>query len=287
MVIRNDCTKQLIIDRVRHFRRFETPYFLKCIDEITFYNTGKEVSSVKYTLDTFLPSLHIFDSNGELLEFYGCSDAGDNECLDIEINFPNNRPLSCEDYRTIRLEFIQEVDPLELKRTLIRIPVNETASLYIFLELPDNYIFSRLHYGILDKNNDDELENVNLTVKKGEYFLNISSKPIENTANLYIIFEHEIRKTLSGWYNMGVVFGIISAVSIPFLYLSNYSEAIGIAKLASFVISYLFIIKGWLFTKNMDKALIHLDSKYRFLIYLIFLEITLMILHYIIFIQNE
>lgn len=279
-------SNQLIIDRVRHFRRFETPFFLKCVEEITFYNTKEELSSVTYILDTFRPSLHIFDSNGQQLEFYGSSDREDNEGLKIKIDFPKERPISYGDFRTIRLEFVQEVNPLELKQTFTRIPLNETASFYVFLELPENYVFSRLHYGILDKNNED-VENVKLAIKKGDSFLNISSKAIKNTANLYIIFEYEIRGTLSGWYNMGWFFGLISAISTPLLYLYNPKGAIGIATSAGFVISYLFIIKGWLFTKNMDKALINLDSWYRRLIWLIFLEIAALTLHYNIFINHE
>lgn len=276
METRNDCTNQLIIDRVRHFQRFETPFSLKCNEEITFRNTGEDLSSVTYILDAHRPTLYIFDTNGEQLEFYGCSD---DDKRKIEINFPMNRPLYCGDYRTIRLEYVREVNPKYLKQTLIKIPVNETASLYVSLELPENYIFSRLHYGILDKNNDD-LKSVELDFRKGDSVLNISSKPIKNTANLYIIFEHEMRGTLSGWYYMGSIFGIISLVSIPILYIYNPSDIVRISTSGSFVISYLFIIKGWLFTKNMDKDLIHIDSRYRYLIWIIFLEIILMALHY-------
>lgn len=53
---------QLILDRVRHFRQFETPSSMKCIDEITFLNNGEELSSVKYDIEYFRPFLHIFDS---------------------------------------------------------------------------------------------------------------------------------------------------------------------------------------------------------------------------------
>lgn len=284
-----DGTEQLIIDRVRYFRRFETPSLIKCIDEITFYNTGEELSSVKYIFESFRASLRIFDSNGEQLEFYGYSDNEDKESPKIAIDFPKARPLSCGDHRTIRLEFVQEAPPLKLfKQIYFTVPLHETASLHFFLELPENYVFSILHYGVLDKNNAT-VEDAKLAIDKGDSFLNVSSIAAANdTGNLYIIFEHKIRVTLSGWYTMGKVFGTISVISIPLLYHFNPSGMVGIATAASFVISYMFIIKGWLFTKNMDKALTDLDSKYRFLIWLIFLEITFMALHYsLIFTRNE
>ena len=84
-------TEEIIIDRVRHFRRFIIPSLMKCIDEITFYNTGKELNGVKYALEYFRPSLHIFDSNGEQLEFYGAKDSRESG-REIYIDFPKHRP---------------------------------------------------------------------------------------------------------------------------------------------------------------------------------------------------
>lgn len=276
--------QQITIDRVRHFRRFKTPSLIECIDEITFYNTGGEISSVEYILDSFSPSLHIFDSNGNQLEFHGDhedEDEDENEIgFKIRIDFPIDKAMSQGEFRTIRIEFIKEVNPETFKDVLITVPLHETASVYVFLEECDNYDFSTIHYGALDENYN-LVENDNMTVYRGESFWHIASKAAKNNSGLlYIIFKHKITKTLHSWIIMGLIFGFISAFFIWRSYHFNPSNAVGIATYTGFIISYLFIIKGWLFSKNMDKKLIQYDLSYRFLISILFFEITGILVHY-------
>lgn len=271
-------TRQIVIDRVRHFRQFETPTLMKCVDELTFYNNGEELSSVKYTLNDFLPSLHVFDSTGNQLEFYGSTDSKNKESLEINIDFPYERPLYSGEYRTIRLEYIQEAEALENLGAKIIIPLHEGTSIYTFIEQCEHYEFI-VRYGILDKGGE-KVDNTNLNINRGDSFFHIYFKVTQNNNSLYLHIEHKIAKTLSGWYNMGAAFGVISFISIPILYHYNPLYIRGIATSASFVISYLFIIKGWLFSKNMDKKLEYYDSFYKILICLIFLEVIFMLLHY-------
>lgn len=279
--------EQIIIDRVRHFRQFETPSLMKCVDEITFYNTGQELPTIKYILGTFRPSLHIFDSNGQQLEFYSSTNSEKKENREIYIDFPKQKPLSNGEFRTIKLEYVQEVKASLSDKLKLTIPLHETASVYTFIEQCENYGLS-VHYGVLDANNC-KVENLNQTIVKGDSFFNIYYKAVKNNSNLYlfIVLQHKITKTLSDWYNMSIIFGVISAISLPFLYHYNPYGVTGIATYAAFVISYLFIIKGWLFSKNMDKKMIKYDKRYQYLIWVIFLEITLMTIHYgIIFIRQ-
>ena len=276
---------QIIIDRVRHFRKFETPSLMKCIDEITFLNnTEEEIETVTYTLDDFLPGLHIFDSTGEQLEFYGSGHSGNKVGREIDIDFPSDKPLLGGRYKTLRFEYIRET----VKNAVgakIKIPLPEHASIYTFIEQCENYEFT-VSYGILDKNKE-EVGNVDLKIIRGNSFFNIYFKAPEKESNLYIILDHKVAKTVLNWYKMGAIFGFISAIAIRFLYHYNPQNVVGIATASSFVISYLFIIKGWLFTKNMDRSLKKMDLLYQILICLIFLEITIMLLHYsYIYIRN-
>lgn len=272
--------QQITIDRVRYFRRFKTPSLMECIDEITFYNTGGEISSVEYILDSFSPSLHIFDSNDNQLEFHGDHDDENEIGFEIRIDFPVDKAMSKDEFRTIRIKYIKEVKPEALKKILMTVPLHETASVYVFLEECDNYDFSTIHYGVVDENYD-LVENANMTVYRGESFWHISSKAAKNNSGLlYIIFKHKIAKTLSLWIIMGLTFGLISAFFIWRSYHFNPSNALGITTYAGFTISYLFIIKGWLFSKNMDKRLIQYDFLYILLIFVLFCEITGIIVHY-------
>ena len=272
--------QQIVIDRVRHFRKFETPFLMKCVDEITFYNSGEELQSVDYVLDEFRLCLHIFDSYGTQLEFHGNSKDENNTGSEIHIDFPKDRAISQNEFKTIRLEYITENNCINLTNVKITAPLPENASVYVFLEECENYDFSTIHYGVLDENYD-EVKDAHLTVSKGDSFLNVSSKATEiNNSTLHIIFNHKITKTLSAWIKMGLIFGSASALSIWPSYHFNPSNAMGITTYVGFAISFLFIIKGWLFSKNMDKKLISYDLYYRLLIWILFFEIAGVILHY-------
>lgn len=272
--------EQIVIDRVRHFRQFKTPSLMECIDEITFYNTGGEISSVEYNLEFFIPSLHIFDSNGNHLEFHGDHEDENNLGFKIRIDFPVDKAMSQDEFRTIRIEYIKEVKPSSVKNIQITVPLHETASVYVFLEECENYAFSTIYYGVLDANHD-LVENANITVYRGESFLYLTSKAAKNDSGLlHIIFKHKITKTLHLWIVMGIIFGFISVFSIWQSYHFNPLNALGITTYTGFIISYLFIIKGWLFSKNMDNKLIRYDNIYKSLVFILFAEITGILIHY-------
>lgn len=271
---------QIVIDRVRHFRRLETPSLMKCIDEITFHNIGKELSSVEYILDSFRPSLHIFDSNRNQLEFHGDYEDGNEIGFEIQIDFPKDKAISKDEFKTISLEYIIEVKPSASQTMLITVPLHETASVYVFLEHCENYDFSTIHYGALD-DNYNLVENADLITDRGESFWYVVAKGAENNSSLlHIIFKHKITKALSSWIKIGIVLGCTSLPLIYILYHFHPSNIMDIIMFAGFIISFLFIIKGWLFSKNMEKSLIMYDSIYRALVLSLFAEIAGIVLHY-------
>jgi len=273
-------TEQIIIDRVRHTRRLKTPSLMECIDEITFHNTGGEISSVEYFFDSFIPSLHIFDSTGNQLEFHGDYEDENEIVFKIRIDFPVDKAMSQDEFKTIRIEYILEVKAASVKEIIITVPLLDTASYYVFLEECDNYDFSTIHYGVLDENHDF-VENANMTVYRGDSFWSIALKADKNNSGLlYIIFKQKITKTLNLWIKMGVIFGPISSIFIWGSYHFNPSNALGITTYTGFIISYLFIIKGWLFSRNMEKTLIWYDHIYKFFIFILFAEMTGILIHY-------
>ncbi|MCK4798452.1 MAG: hypothetical protein KAT05_13815 [Spirochaetes bacterium] len=269
-------TETIEIDRVRIFRKFETPSLMKCVDEITFYNKGEDASGVYYLVNGFLPALHIFDSNGEQLNFDGYSN---DDKSGLEIIFPADRLLKSEEYRTIRLEFIQEEKPLEYEALLITLPLYETASVYAFIEQCENYDLI-VNYGVFDTD-FNEVKNVELEVKEGEKFFHIFSKAnMNNNSTIYILPEHKIPETLSRWYKMSSCFGGITLLSTPILYHYNPIGISRIVTTAALVITYFFFIKSWLFSKNIDKTIMKYDTIFRIMIWIIFFEIIIISLHY-------
>lgn len=268
-------TGQIIIDRVRYFHQFETPSSIKSIEEITFNNKGAGVSSIEYYLGAFRPFLHIFDSNGEQLEFCGCADVENEPSYKIKIEFPKERHLDYGKCRTIRLEYVQKVKEMDVRIARIIAYWPGTANIYTFIKQCENYEFI-VHYWVEDKENN-ELENV-LKVEKGSSFIHLYSKAIKNDCNIIINLEHKIPSSLSKWYNIGATFGIISFVSIPILYNYNPEGIKEIVGFAVLVITILIIIKGWLFSKNMDRQLKNYDLFYQALIVMIFAAILAMYL---------
>lgn len=266
-------SEQITINRVRYFYEFETPSTLKVIEEITFYNKGSTIFIVKYILDSFRPFLHIFDLNGEPLEFYGRSspqnqpNSETNSRLEINIKFPEKRPLFQDDYRTIRLEYINEVQEMESQSAVLEVPLHKTANIYAFVKQCKNYDFVA-HYGILSG------EDNNLSINKSDSFFHIYSKPDKSdNRTLLIVIKHKIPRPLLSWYILGGVFGAASVILIPVLYYLNPSGIKEFLPFTAAVISTLIIIKGWLSFKDVDKKLGIYDILYRALIIILLVEI--------------
>lgn len=269
-------TEQIIIDRLRYFYHFQTPSTIKCTDEVTFHNRGEEIQIVEYPIGSFRPFLHVFDSNGKQLEFYG---ENDKSLGKIYILFPKENPISKGEYRTIRIEYIKEgIAEKKSKITFFDVPLNETASVYIFIRQCENYEF-QAHYWVLDKNNHS-IENPDLIAGKGDTFLHIYSKANKDKGLLQIHIKHKIQKPLLMWIQLGLICGIALVLTLLILYFKEPTNIALFVPIAIVVTTILFFIKGWLFAKNMDVQFRELDRAYLIIIYLLFFEVLVMIIDF-------
>lgn len=267
--------EKIIVDRIRYFWKFETPSLVKCVEEITFYyNKGDNISRVEWVLDDIRPFLHIYDSTGEQLEFYGNSDEKDKSLHAIYIDFPEKRPLISGEHRTIRLDYARIVQD-KLRNATITIPLPENVTTYTYIQISKNYEL-KAEYGI----QDNELSNRNFYVDKGISFFHIYTSAAESINTLIISVEHKIPKSLSDWYNMGLLFGGTYALFIWPFYHYNPTGITYYATFGAIIISLLIIIKGWLFSKDMDRHLEKYDASYQLLLITIFSEIVGMMMHF-------
>lgn len=269
-------TEQVIIDRVRYFFHFQTPSTIKCTDEVTFHNKGEEILIVEYPIGSFRPFLHVSDSNGKQLEFYGENDKSIGK---IYILFPKENPISKGEYRTIRVEYISEGNAKEKSKiTYFDIPLNETASVYVFIRQCENYEFN-VHYWVLDQKNH-RMDNPDLIAGKGDTFLHIYSKAKKDKGLMQIRIEHEIQKPLLTWIHLGLFCGAALVLTLLILYFKEPTNIALLVPIAIVVMTILFFIKGWLFAKNMDVQFRGLDRAYLIIIYLLLFEVLVMIIDF-------
>lgn len=146
---------KISIVRVRTFFEFESPSFMRTIEEITLFNETAETKYMTYRLDKYRSALHIYDSDGRMLEFRSYidddltfkPDSGSSNL--IEIDFPEEKPLRKESYRTIRFEYITRVQPNALLETKITVSLYNGASVYAFIKECEGYEFT-VHYSLFD-----------------------------------------------------------------------------------------------------------------------------------------
>lgn len=265
---------QIKIDRVRHFIEFNTPSLINYTEEITFYNSGDEIPSIVFDLENFRSNLHIFDSDGTPLIFYGNGNGG--ESHEISIDFSNAKLIKKDEYRTIIMKYQMHALEKQLTSTFINIFLYEGASIYVSLKECDDYEFNIQYIS-----DNIQLENNVLINGNGIKNCNIYSKATENNDNnMYIRIVHSIPKSLSYWYILGISLGVtIFIFNWPF-YHFNPTGIRYFAIISATVISLLVVIKGWLFQKEMVKRVAQYDKWFLRLIFLIFLEIFLMICHF-------
>lgn len=268
---------QIKIDRVRHFIEFDSPSLINYTEEITFYNLGDEIPSIVFDLANFRSNLQIFDFDGTPLIFYGNGNGGEGH--EISIDFPDEKLIKKDEYRTIVMKYQRYAPEKQLMSTIINVFLYESASIYVSLKECDDYEFN-IQYWISDENNV-QLENDVLENGNGIKSYNIYSKETENNDdNMYIRIVHSIPKSLSYWYNLGLILGFfIVLFNWPF-YHFNPTGIRYFAIISATVISFLVVIKGWLFQKEMVKRVILYDKLFIGLILLIFIEIFLMIIHF-------
>jgi hypothetical protein len=257
-------TKKWTIDyeRYRTLIIFLTPRKIKCTEEILLYNTGAEASHIIYDLSEFKQQLYVYDSDDKKLEFHSFSDPNDPSKYLIKIEFPSGKSLKKGDYRTISLHYYIEVSARSRYHGLYSIPLDLAKTSYINFEKPKEYCIS-LNFLKLGKSEeitvlfdkDDELafEETDLKVQ-------IIGKNIVKSKELLVMITPDLHEEQKIWFDLGTYIGLLSAVLIlteliliPQHPTDNFIKYVPIIiPLAAAVITSLIVIKGWIFTKDMD-----------------------------------
>ena len=93
--------------------------------------------------------------------------------------------------------------------------------------------------------------------------------------------KHKIPRHLLGWYHLGWIFGIFIILFIFIGYNwnpTNTNPSINCYfVLSSIAVSYLVVLKGWVFQKKMDHGLMKIDNRYKLIISLIILDLLYII----------
>jgi len=303
----------ILVDRIRVFYHFETPFIIKCTEEITFFNAGRKIESILYDLGEFKSHLHIIDTNGEDIEFHSLRAAQMNDLLStypedqiinkkyIIIDFPKNRPLEAEDYRTIKMDYIKEISSKEIPSYSrfvdwgqFTIPLGNSQSTYLYSNKPKKYLCKSNFQIIFDDNgiqqqfditNLDEIGNIILEDEDNYSQIAIMDS-IKNCTLQYSfsIYLHPLQKH---WFDFGAYVGYGAAVLYVFLFAINFDMGVKIGvPLGAAVIAFLTITKGWLFTQDMDRIVnlmqrregrkITYDEVYLLSIGLIFMELIIL-----------
>lgn len=288
------------IERLRYFFEFETLMALKVTHEITFSNESKSpISTIKFDLGEYKPYLRIFDTNNEILEFSKSREAGSGDFSQylIDIKLPHDRELKPNERRTLIIKYVSpsgynddapQFENAPYSRLVF--DLKEEINLYIAIKSSDNFQFVDYPY-ILDNDGNPIRGEVEKLSKKDKFMQDesgqnsyFSIKSESNDKTLVIYHRQAINQSISNWIVAGKWLGIISAIVISLFIVSmllsknNLIESNFLISYPVFVMTSLVVIKGWLFSKDLDSKLERYDKQYLILIGTLFAELLLILL---------
>jgi hypothetical protein len=266
------------VDRIRVYYYFETPFKIKCTEEITFFNAGKRVESLVYALGGFKSHLHILDSDGTCIEFHSLNnmqprgifgELSQNNIKNrhfIAIDLPKNLPLEPEEYRTIKMEYLKEITSEELSYNFdewgfFNIPLDKSKSVYLYSKKPDKYQCKSNFQIIFENEQDSQIFEIselsefeNIILEDEDNYAQIAFLEPIRDCTLRYSFSCGIFPLERVWFDFGAYSGYISAILIILLFAINPDLGFRIGvPLGAAIIAFLTVTKGWLFTKDMDR----------------------------------
>jgi hypothetical protein len=216
----------------------------------------------------------------------------------IRINY-NENVGSCKEYNKLNKKSNNDQEKDEIpeggydSKSKLIFNLHPTASTHIFIKSCESFRI-KVKYGVITSgkiNKEHQLD-----VHPANTFIAIRARSCSKDDAIVIILEHFIPKPtlgilsfkisdndsldLFGWNNIGIVVGSIVFIFIPIIVAVNPSNLMNsawvsvVSALLIFGVSILFIIKGWLFSKDMNiNVLKYYDFVYQALILLIFAEL--------------
>jgi hypothetical protein len=279
-------------ERVRTFFEFETTTLLTVTEELILLNKGVCTSFFPYELDDYRTALRILDSDGANLVFHSFEQYRFKPGYEnfICIEFPKEKPLGKNEYRLVKLQYIKSIPKKPntipfMKEAEINVTLYKDTSMYSYIKECEGYEFF-IHYYLFDKYRN-KLDSSPIKTNKQCSFCEMSYNAKEELeGEIRIIVTHKIPKQLLRWYKLGQYFGTTAILFMGLSYLWDklYSSNTGLNinsyfVLASLTVSFLIVLKGWVFQKKMDKELMKFDRRYRTIISIIIIEIVTIIFY--------
>jgi hypothetical protein len=316
----------LKIARIRHFYDFESINVVNHKQEITFYYDGETTDKLHYFAPDLKEYLNVFDYNGETLQFHGelteyfdieylksepnesyyknednKQFSDDNAGFQILIDFPKERLLLKSEFRTIIL-----TDKIDYPITSpglpisIDVPFDEASHTYLYINKLPQYTakIDKIFYSRKDINAESNRPNFFELEKSEEkeyldhfeatsYYCIWSSVPITD-CNIFVVIEYKLKGKDWSWFYSGILFGISALALNLHLMINNlHGSLVQIVSVSTIAITYLVVIKGWVFMKDIDDVVglipVDIPFKIRFsyvyllLILLIFVELIIAI----------
>ena len=276
------------LKRVRYFYDLKNPFLIKCKEEFTIFNSGLQKDEISYNLGFYKPNIAIFDTDQNKLEFY--SNPADSRIVNIV--FPKGRKLEKDEFRTLTLEYTLDISYRahfrKRREWMLTIDLNKADSSYIHIHLNDYYSFKAEY--LLDEDDGEQapinLRNFLKTFAETKYkkiimrsdsglSFEISKLELKETPEyidlrlkfssdkdykLKIIYDYDVSSRQKIWFIAGGAFGVIACISIFFLLLKgSKADSYYSIPLASAVIAYLIVTKGWLLSNSLDTAIDRID----------------------------
>jgi len=254
--------------RIRYFYEFQDPFLVLCSEETTLRNNSDaDIRSIFYDIGEFRTRLHIYDSDGKVLEFYRSADEVENSDdaemeHQIDIEFPYDKPLRPGEYRTIKLEYIREIKNYNIERRgyyVFLFSLEDAPRTYISIRNAKDFRCERKIRILSSDGEEFETKHLRekeeVTEEQFENSINIAVKsPIEQ-CKLIFAFNYDIDKSLKHWLNLGVGLGVTTIGIIVWLFVTQPGECLQtVIPFAGIVNAFLLIIKGWLFQNKMEKV---------------------------------
>ena len=279
-----------------------------------------------YFAPDFKEYLSVFDFNGEKLQFHGeLTDyfdieysnselkesnkdednkqiPDDNPGFQILIDFPKERPLLKSEFRTIILT--DKIDYLinhPGRPISIDVPFDEASHTYLYVNKLPQYTakIDKIFYSRKDIDEKSKRPKIFFELEESEekeyldhfeatsYYCIYSSVPITD-CNIFIVIEYKLRGKDWSWFYSGILFGISALALNLHLMINNlHGSLVQIVSVCTIATTYLVVIKGWVFMKDIDDVVglipvdlpfkIRFSYVYLFLILLIFIELMIAI----------
>jgi len=287
---------EIVVERIREFWEFETLSSINVESEITFLNNTKEnQTKIIFDLGQYKLFLKLFDTDGNLLEFSkNVTDIEGASPYCIEIKLPRDRLLYPGEYRTITIKYVISVrddDHVEQYENStyseLCFPLKRGTDLYIVIKSLENFEADD-YIDILDEKNDQiDLSVIDQLIQEGklkfnrtEHIVSLMIKGQDNQT-LRITHHHKVHHSLISWVHIGAWFGAVSAIVIPvsfsFLILNHCLNSLFIS-FPIFVITVLIVIKGWLFSKDLDSSLENMNRLYIIIVTVLIVELFVIVL---------